>query len=69
MNLLDFSLISKGSCQNKVSVSSPVESSHIDGAETEREIKDIKQQCFPFFSALVKRGGIAHGVGALTCCP
>lgn len=42
VNLLHFFLNSKGSCKNKVSVSGPIESGHKDGAETSREIKDLK---------------------------
>lgn len=40
MNLLDFSSISKGSCQNKVYLSHPVESGHTDGTEAVRDNRD-----------------------------
>lgn len=56
MNLLDFSLSSKRSCQNTVFVSSPVESGHTDGAEIIGQNKDYRTHKTVMLSLLFSTG-------------
>lgn len=56
MNLLEFSLISKGSCQNKVFILNPVESGCIDGAEAVKEDRDYRGHKTVMLSLLFHTG-------------